>query len=120
MARQLEANRRDDCRRTVGRRLPFPLLWLVAALVSSAPGGMALTGDQRAWLDDHPVIRLAPDPDFAPIEFFEGDEYVGIAADYVALIEDALGIEFEIVRLPDWAEVEGRSESPGPDQSTET
>ena len=58
-----------------------------------------LTGAEQAWLAQHPIIRLAPDPNFAPIEWFnlQGD-YNGISADYVRLLQERLGIQFEIVR----------------------
>ncbi len=65
-----------------------------------------LTVHERQWLAAHPVIRLAPDPDFPPIEYFNAaGEYDGLAADYVALIEHILGIRFEIVRLGSWDDV---------------
>jgi len=65
-----------------------------------------LTPDERAWLAEHPVIRLAPDPDFPPIEFIDDEgTYRGIAADYAALVGRKLGIEFSIVHLRSWDEV---------------
>src|SRR6266496_1610646 len=60
-----------------------------------------LTAEERAWLAAHPVIRLAPHPDYAPVEFFdEQGRYRGITADYFALFEQRLGMRFEVVRLP--------------------
>jgi PAS domain S-box-containing protein len=65
-----------------------------------------LTASERAWLKAHPVIRLAPDPDFPPVEYFDKDgAYSGLTADYVALIEKKLGIHIEIVRLRNWDEI---------------
>ena len=78
----------------------------------SATADVALTTAERAWLVEHPVIRLAPDPDFAPIEFIdEMGNYQGIAADYAALVEQKLGIKFEIVRLQSWDEVLEKAQS---------
>ncbi len=66
----------------------------------------ALTEAEKSWLADHPVIRLAPDPQFLPLEFFDvSGNYVGMAADYVSLIENKLGIRFQRVRLNNWDEV---------------
>jgi len=71
-----------------------------------------LTATERAWLKAHPVIRLAPDPDFPPVEYFAGNGgYSGITADYVALIEKKLGIRIEIVRLRNWDEIISRAKS---------
>ena len=65
-----------------------------------------LTAEQREWLKAHPVIRLAPDPDFPPVEYFDKNGgYNGITADYIALIEKKLGIRFQIVRLRNWDEI---------------
>jgi diguanylate cyclase (GGDEF)-like protein/PAS domain S-box-containing protein len=84
-------------------------LWLAAAVaMAAAPVGtvVSLTPAERAWLAEHPVIRLAPDPDFPPIEFIDADgRYRGIAADYAALIERKLGINFTIVHLQSWDQV---------------
>lgn len=78
-----------------------------AVSAASAPETVTpLTAEERAWLADHPVIRLAPDPDFPPIEFIDEEgTYQGIAADYAALVERRLGIRFIIVKLDTWDEV---------------
>ena len=65
-----------------------------------------LSAEEKAWLKAHPKIRLAPDPNFLPIEYIdENGEYLGIAADYARLIEQKLGITFEIICLSNWDEV---------------
>ena len=69
-----------------------------------------LNDAERAWLAKHPVIRVAPDPDFSPIEFFDATGvYRGIAADYLALLEQRLPVRLEVVRLPTWDEVLARA-----------
>jgi ABC-type amino acid transport substrate-binding protein len=65
-----------------------------------------LNAEEKAWLASHPNIKLAPDPEFIPIEYFdENGNYKGIAADYLALVEEKLGIKFNIVRLKNWEEI---------------
>lgn len=67
---------------------------------------VALSAEEKAWLKAHPVIRLAPDPDFPPTEFLDANgDYRGLAADYVALVQKRLGIRFQIVKPGNWAEV---------------
>lgn len=76
------------------------------ALLPPTPPPVALTPQERAWLNAHPLIRLAPDPDFRPIEYFDGNgQYQGAAADHVRLLEQKLGIRFAIVRLKNWDQV---------------
>ncbi len=68
-----------------------------------------LTDDEISWLDAHPIIRLAPDPEFQPIEFFDKEgNYAGIGADYVRLISEKLGIKFEVVKCTNWEDVLAR------------
>lgn len=65
-----------------------------------------LTETEKAWLKKHPVIRLAPDPEFKPIEFFDEDNnYKGIGADYVALVAKKLGITIKVIQYKSWDEV---------------
>lgn len=65
-----------------------------------------LSDAEKQWIMDHPVVRIAPDPDFPPIDFFdEKGDYKGIAADYIKLMEKETGLEFEVVRLGSWDEV---------------
>lgn len=63
------------------------------------------TSEELAWIEDHPDIRLAPDPDFSPIEIIDSDGvYSGIAADFVKLLEERLPLKFEIVQLDSWTQ----------------
>jgi len=70
----------------------------------------ALSAAERVWLAAHPVIRVAPDPDFPPIEWFDkSGEFRGIAADVVRRVEEHLRIRFSIVRCPSWDSVLARA-----------
>lgn len=67
---------------------------------------LELTEAEQRWLEAHPIIRAAPDPDFAPFEWFSLDGvYKGIAADYLRLVEQRLGIKFELVHTKEWSQV---------------
>lgn len=65
-----------------------------------------LSPEVRAWLDAHPVIRVGIDRDFAPYEWIndQGD-YVGLAAEYIHLLEERLDVSFEIVHDKPWHEM---------------
>ncbi|MGB3368567.1 MAG: transporter substrate-binding domain-containing protein [Acidaminobacteraceae bacterium] len=62
-----------------------------------------LTEHEKEWLDNHPVIYYAADPEFAPYEYFEDGIYKGIISDYLKLIEDKLGVEIIVVDSPSWS-----------------
>ncbi len=87
----------------------FHLSCLLFGLIYCATGmadDLALTAEERQWLSDHPVIRIAPDPDFAPFEWLSKDGvYHGMAADYVWLVEKKLGVRFEIVHGYKWSQI---------------
>jgi len=72
----------------------------------AADSRLNLTADEKEWLMLHPEIRVAPDPDFAPFEWFSIDgTYKGMAVDYLRLVEQRLGIKFVLVRNKDWSQV---------------
>jgi signal transduction histidine kinase len=67
---------------------------------------LVLTAEEKQWLAEHPIVRLSPDPNFAPIEEINAKgEYVGMAADYMALIEKKMGFKFTVVTYPSWKQV---------------
>ncbi|GKT20901.1 hypothetical protein ADUPG1_004439, partial [Aduncisulcus paluster] len=60
------------------------------------------TTAEREWLTDHPVIKVAIDPDFAPYEFYDGNTAQGIAMEYLEYIEFQYNIDFEITHFTSW------------------
>ncbi len=88
--------------------LAISLAALLAFSVSAAENPsatVALTDAERQWLKVHPVITLAPDPDFKPIEYFDKNgNYKGAAADIIRILEKKLGITITIARLKNWDE----------------
>jgi len=117
MTRLLERCKMKDPRCLIRRPKSYPLYFLIFSIflsfallenAHSTSSGIRnfLTAQEREWLNAHPVIRIAPDPYFPPIEFFDGAaQYRGIGADYVARMERMLGIRFDVIRCKDWAEV---------------
>jgi PAS domain S-box-containing protein len=72
-------------------------------LDDSAAFRSSLTDDERAWLRDHPVIRVGHDPSWSPMEFTdERGVHAGMSADYLAIAEARLGVTFERVHDPSW------------------
>jgi len=66
---------------------------------------LELTEKERTWLSEHPVITVAQDQNWPPIEYVdEGGEQVGMSSDYLTLIQERLGVKFERVRTKNWQE----------------
>ena len=71
-----------------------------------AAGTVQLDEAEKAWLAEHPVIRLAVDIDWAPFEFVdEANRYRGMAAEYIGLVEERLGLSFQIDKERPWPEM---------------
>ena len=65
-----------------------------------------LTAHEKKWIANHPVIRIAPDPHFPPIESIDNNgKYTGISADFMQLVQKETGINFQVVRCNNWDEV---------------
>ncbi len=70
------------------------------------PGKLNFTSAEQNWLQAHPVVRVGVDPDFAPYEWIDAKgNYLGLSADYIALVEQRLGVKFDIVKNKSWAEI---------------
>lgn len=64
------------------------------------------TQEQEAWIEEHKVIKLSPDPNFAPFEFVdENGKYSGIASEYIKYINEHSNLNIEIVILDSWDEI---------------
>ncbi|NSW52844.1 MAG: transporter substrate-binding domain-containing protein [Anaerolineae bacterium] len=91
----------------------FVLIVLQTVLISpcfASSNGIEWTEDELAFIEEHPAIRVGVDPGFIPFEFIDvDDEYKGIAADYIALITEKSGIQFEVVKGLTWPEAYDRA-----------
>ena len=66
---------------------------------------LELTSEEKRWLAQHRQIRLAVDPDFAPVEFVdEKGSYSGISAEYIKRINRMLNINMTVVPGINWSD----------------
>ncbi len=88
-------------------------IWLVLLLILAWPSQASLlTKEEAAWLEQHPVIRFAPDPSYPPVEFFNEDgQYQGITADFMHIIEQRIGIKLQVIRMENWNRVISAAEA---------
>ncbi len=88
----------------------FWLLTVTRFCVAASPvpgdGSVPLTSSEVAWIRGHPIVTVAPTPDFPPIEFFDRDgRFAGITADYLTLLGRKLGVTLTVRHLASWQEV---------------
>ena len=81
------------------------LFFLFQVVVCSASADF-LTSEERAWLKEHPIITIGPDPDALPFEAIDSAGlYKGLSADYLAHISGVLGVSFKVVKAQHWDEL---------------
>lgn len=84
----------------------LPHDWLDLDMRLKKDKKIPLTERERAWIADHPVIRLGIDPEFAPFEYIgEDGSYMGIASDYIDLLNRRLGLNMVVQRGFTWKTV---------------
>ena len=75
--------------------------WIPKKLKSS----LVLNAEEKDWLAAHSVIRLGNSVDWPPFGFINDEGvYSGIAADYMQIIEELIGIKIKPARLNSWKE----------------
>ncbi len=73
--------------------------------VSPEQKGLSLNSSERTWLATHKQIRFAGRPNWLPYEAIDDkDEYIGMVANYLRLIEQRLGINIQLAPSKTWAE----------------
>ena len=65
-----------------------------------------LTEEEKQWLDQHPIIKVAVDANWAPLEYVDKQGRLqGISRDYLDKLEDILGVTFEPTAGESWQDV---------------
>ncbi len=84
--------------------------WLHLANGAAIQRDIGLTEAERAWLSAHPVIRVACDPDWAPVEWRDAaGVWRGISADYLERLQQMLGVRFSIAPVDSWQQAQDRA-----------
>ena len=82
------------------------LLMLLAASASLRAAELELSSAERAWVAEHPVIRMGIDAGYGPYTFVDENGRVqGVAADFMAEIAALLGVRFEFVADLSWMQL---------------
>lgn len=69
----------------------------------TASPAFALTEAEKHWAAANPVIRVAPDPSYKPVESLDKNGHLaGISADYLALLERKTGLRFKVMKPRNW------------------
>ena len=98
---------------TVGYRSDQPLLGSIMqktldgipqSVLEGIQAGSNLTAEEEAWLLENPVIRVAHDPGWVPIEYAdESGRIAGVTAKYMAEVEKATGADLVGAGSTSWS-----------------
>ncbi|BEP28919.1 transporter substrate-binding domain-containing protein [Helicovermis profundi] len=93
----------------IGKKISILILFSILALISIYvynANDSVLTSDEINFIKNHPVLYIAPDPMFAPVEYIdENGNYQGIAADYIRWISNEYNLNIKVVKLNNWDEI---------------
>ena len=86
-----------------GRRgAAVSVLGLLLPLVTHAQPAPSFTLEEHQWIQDHPVVYYAADPNLPPIEYIVDDQYRGLASEYLAAVARKSGLHFRMIPTKDW------------------
>lgn len=83
----------------------YPLFFFYASTLLANTPLASLTQSEREWLATNPTIRVGMDSAYAPYEWLgEDGHFMGMAVDYLRLMEQKLGVRFDIIKGTSWAQ----------------
>lgn len=69
--------------------------------------GLQLTEEEKTYLQDKPYTTMCVDPNWMPFEKIDANgKHIGIAADYMQMFSQMLGLEVRLVPTDSWAQSE--------------
>lgn len=100
------------------RLVPFVLIGLlfIALLFSSAgigvslaqantPAAIELTDKERHYLLNKNTLTMVGDPSWPPYDYVNSaGQHVGIAADYLRILSNRIGVPFKLIRTQSWSD----------------
>lgn len=84
----------------------FLLSWMLVAFLAvlARAEELALSAQDRAWLQNNPKVAFSYDPDWPPFSYRNSaGEMSGLDADMLRFLGARLGIEFVPVHAPNWS-----------------
>jgi len=83
--------------------------WLGLSSGLTRQATISLTPEEKQWLEQHPNIRMGVDSNRPPLEWIDNNgHYQGLAADYIRLISERIGVSVQPISGPTWkASVDG-------------
>jgi ABC-type amino acid transport substrate-binding protein len=74
----------------------------VMALLPANAQDLELTEAERAWIEEHPVIRVHNEMNWPPFNFNQNGEPRGYSIDFMNLVASRTGLQVEYISGPSW------------------
>ncbi|UUM22290.1 ATP-binding protein [Mycoavidus sp. SF9855] len=75
----------------------FVWVYTISIHAHGAENKICFSSEERTWLNQHPVVRIAVAPGWGPIEFIEHGQHQGLTAGYLQAITQISGLQFQLV-----------------------
>lgn len=88
--------------------LVFIIIIFLIAVISNNQNHdlkLDLTLSEKEYIKNNPVILLGPDPDFAPVEFYEDGKFKGVVPDLVQYINNNTDLNIKMIKYETWDDV---------------
>ncbi|HEV8646619.1 MAG TPA: transporter substrate-binding domain-containing protein [Burkholderiales bacterium] len=81
----------------------------VPGVPASKTANFEFDAKETGWLAAHPIIRVGAETSYAPYEFVDSrGKFAGVVADYLEIIKQRLGVEFQVFQLLNFAAVQDK------------
>ena len=83
------------------------IIFLIAVISNNQSNNLNLdlTLSEKEYIKNNPVILLGPDPDFAPVEFYEDGKFKGVVPDLVHYINENTELKIKMIKYDTWDDV---------------
>ena len=77
-----------------------------AAKVESKQGknNISFTDEEKKYLKEKKQINMCTDPDWMPFEKIENGKHIGLASDYIQLVQNNIDIPITLIKTKNWIE----------------
>jgi len=82
--------------RTILLMLFCSFVWLEASI--------NLTKEELKYLENKKEIKMCVDPDWMPFEKIENGKHIGLASDYMKIIEKSIGVPIRLIKTKSWSQ----------------
>ncbi|MCM8531837.1 MAG: transporter substrate-binding domain-containing protein, partial [Lentisphaeraceae bacterium] len=78
------------------------IILILLLSLNSVNAELSLSQDEKSWLQDHPIIRVANEDDWPPFDYSLNGEPKGLVISYMDLVAERLNVKFEYVNGFKW------------------